>query len=66
MPRYADIVLPLAQPAYTFALPEGMMVVAGQAVVVQFGARKFYTGIVFGVHDRQPASPRIKSVVRVL
>ena len=22
MPRYADIVLPLAQPAYTFALPE--------------------------------------------
>ena len=66
MPRYADIVLPLAQPAYTFALPEGMTVVAGQAVVVQFGARKFYTGIVFGVHDRQPASPRIKSVVRVL
>lgn len=66
MPHYADIVLPLAQPAYTFALPEGMTVKEGQAVVVQFGARKFYTGIVFGLHDRRPASPKIKSVVRVL
>ena len=46
MPLYADIVLPLAQPAYTFAVPEGMHVEAGQAVAVQFGARKFYTGIV--------------------
>ena len=47
MPLYADIVLPLAQPAYTFAVPEGMHVEAGQAVAVQFGARKFYTGIVW-------------------
>ena len=66
MPRYADIVLPLAQPAYTFALPEGMTVEAGQAVVVQFGARRFYAGIVFGVHDRQPASSRVKPVAGVL
>lgn len=29
MPLYADIVLPLAQPAYTFAVPEGMHVEAG-------------------------------------
>ena len=29
MLRYADIVLPLAQPAYTFAVPEGMHVEAG-------------------------------------
>ena len=35
MPLYADIVLPLAQPAYTFAVPEGMHVEAGQAVAVQ-------------------------------
>jgi len=27
--RYADIVLPLAQPAYTFAVPDGMTVAAG-------------------------------------
>ena len=41
MPLYADIVLPLAQPAYTFAVPEGMHVAEGTAVAVQFGPRKF-------------------------
>ena len=66
MHRYADIVLPLAQPAYTFAVPEGMEVVAGQAVAVQFGPRKFYTGIVWRVHDRKPDFKRIKSIHRVL
>ena len=66
MLRYADIVLPLAQPAYTFAVPEGTEVVAGQAVAVQFGPRKFYTGIVWRVHDRKPDFKRIKSIHRVL
>ena len=54
MQLYADIVLPLAQPVYTFAVPGGTDVAAGQAVAVQFGARKFYTGIVWRVHDRRP------------
>lgn len=66
MLRYADIVLPLAQPAYTFAVPEGTEVAAGQAVAVQFGPRKFYTGIVWRVHDRKPDFKRIKSIHRVL
>ena len=35
MPLYADIVLPLAQPAYTFAVPEGMHVAEGTAVAAQ-------------------------------
>ncbi len=46
MPLYADIVLPLAQPAYTFAVPEGMHVRRGggsRAV----RPRKFYTGVVW-------------------
>ena len=40
MPRYADIVLPLAQPAYTFAVPEGMAVTEGQAVAGEVGGGK--------------------------
>ena len=47
MPRYADIVLPLAQPAYTFALPEGVTVAGGEAVAVPFGRRRVFTGIVW-------------------
>lgn len=66
MPLYADIILPLAQPAYTFAVPEGMSVVPGQAVVVQFGPRRFYTGIVWRLHDRRPEFRKIKPVLRVL
>ncbi len=66
MSLYADIVLPLAQPAYTYAVPERMTVVVGQAVAVQFGPRKFYTGIVWRTHDRRPDFPRIKSVHRIL
>ena len=66
MQRYADIILPLAQPAYTFAVPEGMEAAAGQAVAVQFGARKFYTGIVWRVHDRRPDFKTVKPIQRIL
>ena len=66
MERFADIVLPLAQPAYTFAVPEGIEVEAGSAVVVQFGPRRFYVGIVWRVHDRRPDFKRIKPIGRVL
>ncbi len=66
MPAYADIVLPLAQPAYTFAVPDGMALQEGEAVVVQFGARKFYTGIVWRLHDERPPFKTVKSIQRKL
>lgn len=63
---FADIILPLAQPAYTFSVPDGMTLVPGQAVSVQFGLRKFYTGIVLRVHRTRPPFERIKPVERTL
>ena len=66
MERYADIVLPLAQPAYTYAVADGLAVEEGQAVAVQFGVRRIYTGIVWRIHGRRPDFPRIKTVSRVL
>lgn len=63
---FADIILPFAQPAYTFSVPDGMMLVPGQAVSVQFGLRKFYTGIVLRVHRTRPPFERIKPVERTL
>lgn len=66
MPCYADIILPLAQPTYTFSVLAEMHVVAGQAVAVQFGPRKFYTGIVRRLHDRTPDFKRIKPIHRAL
>ena len=41
--RYADIVLPLAQPLYTFAVAEGVTLCEGMAVAVPFGRSKIYT-----------------------
>lgn len=66
MSHYADILLPLAQPAYTFAVPEGLPLQVGQAVAVQFGPRKIYTGIVWRLHDQRPDFPRIKTIQQLL
>lgn len=64
--RYADIVLPLAQPLYTFAVAEGVTLCEGMAVVVPFGRSKIYTGIVWRLHDRRPDFKTVKTVSRVL
>ena len=66
MSRYADIVLPLAQPAYTFAVGEGVEVCVGDAVAVQFGKNSVYTGIVWRLHDTPPAKGTAKPILKVL
>ncbi len=68
MSRYADIVLPLAQPAYCFSVPEDAegKIGVGDAVAVQFGPRNIYTGIVWRLHDTRPDVKRIKPIGRRL
>ena len=66
MSRYADIVLPLAQPAYTFAVGEGVEVCVGDAVAVQFGKNAVYTGVVWRLHDTPPAKGVAKPILKVL
>ena len=66
MPLYADIVLPLYQPTYTFEVAEGSGIVVGDAVAVQFGAKAVYTGIVWSLHDRKPDAKRIKTISQKL
>ena len=63
---YAQVVLPLAQPPYTFSVEEGLDVRVGDAVVVQFGNSRFYTGIVWSLCDQRPDYPRIKPILRRL
>ena len=55
-----------AAPPTRSALPEGVTVAGGEAVAVQFGRRRIYTGIVWRVHDRRPDFRTVKSVSRVL
>ncbi len=65
-PLYADIVLPLAQDTYTFSVTDEVSLQRGDAVVVQFGPKRYYTGIVWRLHDKRPDFPRIKSITRRL
>ena len=63
---YAQVVLPLAQPMYSFSLDESLAVEVGDAVVVQFGSSRFYTGIVWSISNVRPDYPRLKPILRKL
>ncbi len=53
MPRFADIIVPLALPPLTFSLGEED-VAAGGRVVVEVGRGRFYTGVALRTHDQTP------------
>ena len=63
---YAQVVLPLAQPMYTFSVDEALGVGIGDAVVVQFGSSRYYTGIVWSISSQKPEYPRIKPILKRL
>lgn len=63
---YAEVVLPLAQPSYTFSLDETLGVSVGDAVVVQFGHKRYYTGIVWRITHTKPDYPRLKPIIKRL
>lgn len=55
--KYAEVILPLPlENSYTYRIPSDMeaAVVRGCRVIVHFGKKRFYTGIVIDVHDREP------------
>lgn len=54
---YADIIVPLPlQSTFTYRIPPAYVtnLQSGFRVIVPFGARKFYTGIVTEIHNRKP------------
>jgi primosomal protein N' (replication factor Y) len=66
---YADIILPLAiTETFTYAVPQELAeaVAVGVRVVVPLGARKFYTGVVYRLHEQKPPGKRLRSIVSVV
>lgn len=67
--HYADVILPLPpEGCFTYLIPDELRgkVSPGMRVVVQFGAKKFYSAIVRSVHDKKPEniSPKlIESII---
>lgn len=65
---YADIILPVpAEGTFTYRIPEDLVdkVVPGMRVIVPFGSRKFYTGIVRKLHNSPPEGFRIRDIESV-
>ena len=65
---YADLILPLPLPnTFTYEIPENISDVdKGMRVVVQFGAKKLYTALVYKVHQNAPDKYRAKYILAVL
>ena len=69
MQWFVDVILPLPlNSCFTYALPETLAgnVQVGCRVVVPFGKKKFYTGIVQDIHCREPEDYEVKDVADVL
>lgn len=65
---YVDVILPLPiYSTFTYSVPEGMEGIGtGSRVLVQFGRRKFYTGIVAGIRQTPPAGYEVKPLSALL
>lgn len=66
---YAQIVLPLnLKGSFTYKVPEELISIIqpGMRVLVPFGGKKIYTGIVFELHDNAPENFVAKEVISIL
>lgn len=65
---YADVILPIPFDAFTYSIPRDMETVVkkGSQVVVPFGKKKIYTGVVLRVHEDAPADVLVKDIHEVL
>jgi len=67
--EFAEIVLPLpVTGSFTYSIPSHLRdeVAPGCRVVVPFGQKKIYTGVVFSIHSRKPSEFKVKPVIEVL
>ncbi|MBR3831586.1 MAG: primosomal protein N' [Muribaculaceae bacterium] len=67
--QYAEVILPLPLNAtFTYRIPEDMVqrIKVGQRVIVQFGSKKFYTGIIESIAPIAPEGYEVKDIVSIL
>lgn len=66
---FAEVILPLPiYSTFTYSIPADLSgdVGVGSRVLVQFGRRKFYTGIVASLHDDRPEGYEVKDISALL
>jgi primosomal protein N' (replication factor Y) len=66
---YAEVVLPVPLAhTYTYRVPQELndSVQKGQRVLVQFGRKKIYAGVIFSLHQKPPEAYQAKYVLGIL
>jgi primosomal protein N' (replication factor Y) len=67
--HFADIILPFAvKGTFTYRISEELngKLMPGTRVLVQFGNRKLYSGIIYKIHNESPSAINIRPVLKVL
>ena len=67
--RFVDVILPLPlYSSFTYSISKEFQdeVQVGSRVLVQFGKKKYYTGIVEAIHNQEPTGYEVKPVVALL
>ncbi|NLR89793.1 replication restart helicase PriA [Flammeovirga agarivorans] len=67
--KFAEVILPVPIPkSFCYSIPPMMdvAIVVGHRVLVEFGNRKMYTGIVSEIHDKHPDKYEPKPILEVL
>ncbi len=65
---YADLIIPVPLPKlFTYAVPENLISECepGKRVIVQFGTKKMYTGVIKNIHNNKPVY-ETKDILSVL
>lgn len=65
MKKFAEVIIPLPlNDTYTYSIPEELIdaIKPGCSVIVNFGAKKIYTGIVEYIHEKAPEGYEIKDI----
>ena len=66
---YADILLPMPlADKYTYSIPRHMQMqcYVGSRVLIQFGKKRIYTGVVFQTHNNKPEHFEVKQILDIL
>jgi primosomal protein N' (replication factor Y) (superfamily II helicase) len=67
--KFVELLLPVPIPKlFTYRVPLALndKIRIGQRVIVQFGRKKIYTGIVFALHEKPPKEYEAKSILELL
>ncbi len=66
---YTDIILPVPLPRlFTYQIPSDWInnIEPGMRVVVPFGKKKYYSGVVYSLHDQKPEAYETKEIISIL